>query len=67
MDTEVNTMEEQAKVEPISLVVAIHRFFGKKEGQTLEGFAKEIRALTDKDKEEFALLLTKELGGKSCC
>ena len=46
----------------ISLVTAINRYFGKKEGQTLAAFAGEIRALTPKDKTEIAEMLGKELG-----
>ena len=49
-------------MEPMSLVVAIHRYFGKKAGETLDGFAAEIKALTENDREEFVILLSKELG-----
>ena len=46
----------------MSLVVAIHKYFGKKEGQSLEGFKQEYDKLTDKDKEDVRVMLEKELG-----
>lgn len=42
--------------------VAARQFFGLREGQTLIGFAKELKDLTAEDKAELAPLLGKELG-----
>lgn len=46
---------------PISFVVAVNRFFGRKDGQTLGEFAVEIRQLTDGDKIHMARMLSEEL------
>jgi len=48
-------------VETISLVIAINRYFGRKEGQGLSSFAKEIGSLTQEDKEQLAKELSLEL------
>ena len=45
----------------ISLTVALKRYFGYRQGQGLTDFAQEIKALTDKDKQDYIALLTQEL------
>lgn len=46
-----------------SYPIAMIDFFGKKEGQTTQGFMEELRALTEMDKAEFRQLL-REIGYK---
>jgi hypothetical protein len=50
------------KEEKMTLVTAIHNYFGKKEGQSLLDFSKEIKALTQQDKLELVEMLSKALG-----
>jgi len=45
-----------------SFAGAMLTFFGKKPGQTILGFAEEIKKLSAEDRKELADLLTKELG-----
>ncbi len=45
----------------MTLVMAINKYFGKKEGQTLKDFATEFQALTPKDKTDLCDMLSKEL------
>jgi hypothetical protein len=40
-------------MEKCTLVVACKKFFGLHPGQTLTQFQEEVRALTDKDREDF--------------
>ena len=49
-------------MEKVKFTVACKKYFGKKDGQTLLGFAQEIRLLTPEDKTELIPLLSKELG-----
>ena len=46
----------------MTLTVALMKYFGKKEGEGLKGFAAEVRALTDKDKQDFIKMLTPVMG-----
>jgi len=46
----------------MTIVMAIMKFFGKKEGQSLQAFAQEIKELTSKDKKELAEDLSKHYG-----
>lgn len=39
---------------PKSDMLTIKEFFGTREGETLQDFAKEIRALSDQDKAQLA-------------
>ena len=45
-----------------SFVVGCMKFFGRKNGQPVADFAKEIKDLTIADRTELAPLLSKELG-----
>jgi hypothetical protein len=45
-----------------SFVVGCMKFFGRKSGQGVAEFAKEIKDLTIADRTELAPLLSKELG-----
>lgn len=47
---------------PMSLAVACADFFGKQPGQTLAQFSQEFKALSQKDKDEIAVGLTKYHG-----
>lgn len=47
--------------EKVGVVVAINRYFGRKEGQTLQDFATEIRQLTGEDRKELSILIGREL------
>jgi hypothetical protein len=46
----------------LSFTVAVSRYFGRKEGETLSEFQNEIRQLTPKDKEELKPMLAEALG-----
>jgi hypothetical protein len=46
----------------MTFVIAARKYFGQKDGQTLSEFAKEIGALTQKDREELSEGLAKEFG-----
>lgn len=46
----------------MTLTTACHKYFGKKEGQTLSQFAVELKALTEKDKHELAVMLEPIMG-----
>ena len=48
-------------MEKMKFVTACMKFFGRKEGQNLMDFAKEVNALTPTDKAELAPLLSKAL------
>lgn len=48
-------------MEKLSFSQAAMKFFGKKEGQSLGDFMKECKALTDKDRNELAPLLSAAL------
>lgn len=39
-------------METMSFIAACRKFFGTKPGQSLQEFAAEVRALTDKDKTD---------------
>lgn len=43
--------------EPKSFVMAMREYFGYKEGQTMQDFAKELKALNDADRAYFKALL----------
>lgn len=47
---------------PKSFMAACSQVFGKKEGQSLQDFKKEIDALTDKDRADLAPLLSAACG-----
>lgn len=49
-------------MEQRAFVGAVKEVFGFKSGQTLKDFAVEVKQLTDGDRRELALLLSKELG-----
>jgi hypothetical protein len=53
---------DQIKKEPMGLAVACKRFFGFKEGQNITSFAAEVNALSPTEKQEFAVMLSDELG-----
>jgi len=42
---------------PLSFTAAISRYFGRKEGETLTEFQKELQQLTPKDREELKPML----------
>lgn len=46
----------------IGFMAAVSKYFGKKEGQTLGDFKKEVDELTDKDRADLAPMLAKVLG-----
>lgn len=46
----------------MGFTIASRKFFGLKDGETLNEFIAEVRALTDKDREEMAPLIAKEIG-----
>jgi hypothetical protein len=54
--------KEVGGMETITLVVAINRFFGKKEGQTFRQFSAEIKRLTPKDRKDLAEMLSRAMG-----
>ena len=45
----------------MSFIMAVQKFFGRKEGQTLKELVAEAKKLTDDDKAELTPLLEKEL------
>jgi hypothetical protein len=47
-----------------TFVVGCKKFFGTRKGQSLSEFAKEIRELTEDDRNEMAPLLSEALGGE---
>lgn len=49
---ECREFSEEVKVERKSWAVACMGFFGRKQGQDLPAFKKELDALTDKDKQD---------------
>ena len=46
----------------MTLTVALMKYFGKKGNEGLTGFAKEVRALTEKDKQDFKVMLEPIMG-----
>ena len=50
------------KMDKIKFAAACMRFFGKKDGETIQQFAGEIKQLTPTDKAEIKPMLEKELG-----
>lgn len=46
----------------VGFMAAVAKYFGKKEGQTLGEFKKEVDELTDKDRTDLAPLLSKVVG-----
>lgn len=48
--------------ETVSESKVLMTYFGKKEGQSLQGFMEEVKVLKPEDKAELAELAAKELG-----
>lgn len=46
----------------MKFVLAVNTFFGRKENQTLSEFRDELKVLTDKDRDELALMLSAHFG-----
>lgn len=46
----------------MKFTMACSKYFGKKDGQTLAGFAEELKQLTDADKAELCAELSQHFG-----